>query len=261
MAESFTPSHRGGAGTPLVLLHGFTDTWRTWELVLEDLQRDHDVLAPTLPCHAGGPALERRPRSTRWPTRWKLRWTTARLPTAHFAGNSLGGYLALKMAARGRARSVVSLAPAGGWPAGDPLPAMLHEYFLRDTHARCVRAAPRAQADHVDARGPAQGHPIFRRGIRTHPRRAVGPSIWSASRNAMYRPCCNTRSTPTWNLDGDDSHLSGAESSGAATTYCCPGRARLRGTSMSGRCEADVGLPRQLRTPASTGPAGRHGPA
>ena len=31
--------------------------------------------------------------------------------TAHIVGNSLGGYLALQLAARGRARSVVALAP------------------------------------------------------------------------------------------------------------------------------------------------------
>src|SRR4051794_16579605 len=57
----FTPSHRGGSGPPLVLLHGFTDTWRTWELVLERLERHHDVLAPTLPGHAGGPRLDGGP--------------------------------------------------------------------------------------------------------------------------------------------------------------------------------------------------------
>ena len=39
--------------------------------------------------------------------------------TAHVAGNSLGGYVALKLAERGRARIVVALAPAGGWAAGD----------------------------------------------------------------------------------------------------------------------------------------------
>jgi len=53
----FTPLHRGGSGPPLVALHGFTDTWRTWELVLPALERRHDVLAPTLPGHAGGPPL------------------------------------------------------------------------------------------------------------------------------------------------------------------------------------------------------------
>ena len=39
--------------------------------------------------------------------------------TAHVAGNSLGGYVALQLAARGRAESVVALAPAGGWARGD----------------------------------------------------------------------------------------------------------------------------------------------
>ena len=34
MTPGFTALHRGGSGTPLVCLHGFTDTWRTWELVL-----------------------------------------------------------------------------------------------------------------------------------------------------------------------------------------------------------------------------------
>jgi pimeloyl-ACP methyl ester carboxylesterase len=43
-----------------VLVHGFTDTWRTWQLVLPALARHHDVLAPTLPGHAGGPPLRAR---------------------------------------------------------------------------------------------------------------------------------------------------------------------------------------------------------
>ena len=65
---AFTPSHRGGSGPPLVCLHGFTDTWRTWELVLPALERRYDVLAPTLPGHAGGPPLDgdaRRRRARR----------------------------------------------------------------------------------------------------------------------------------------------------------------------------------------------------
>jgi len=57
VVSTFTPAHRGGTGTPLVCLHGFMDTWRVWELVLPMLERRHDVLAPTLPGHAGGPPL------------------------------------------------------------------------------------------------------------------------------------------------------------------------------------------------------------
>ncbi len=56
--STFTPSHRGGSGPPLLCLHGFTDTWRTWELVLPALERHHDVLALTLAGHAGGPPIE-----------------------------------------------------------------------------------------------------------------------------------------------------------------------------------------------------------
>src|SRR3954447_17734893 len=58
---AFTPQHRGGAGEPMVCLHGFTDTWRTWELVLPALERRHDVLAPTLIGHAGGLPLDGEP--------------------------------------------------------------------------------------------------------------------------------------------------------------------------------------------------------
>jgi pimeloyl-ACP methyl ester carboxylesterase len=38
---------------------------------------------------------------------------------AHIVGNSLGGYVSLQLASRGRAQSVVALAPAGGWAHGD----------------------------------------------------------------------------------------------------------------------------------------------
>ena len=39
--------------------------------------------------------------------------------TAHFAGNSMGGALALELAKRGRARSVVAISPGGGWREDD----------------------------------------------------------------------------------------------------------------------------------------------
>src|SRR5947209_14869225 len=48
-------AHRGGSGEPLVLVHGFSGTWRAWEPVLDRLEASHDVLAVTLLGHAGGP--------------------------------------------------------------------------------------------------------------------------------------------------------------------------------------------------------------
>jgi hypothetical protein len=38
VSSTFTSSHRGGSGSPVVCLHGFIDTWRTWELVLPALE-------------------------------------------------------------------------------------------------------------------------------------------------------------------------------------------------------------------------------
>lgn len=115
----FTPSHRGGSGSPLLLVHGFTDTWRTWELVLPALEARHDVFAPTLAGHAGGPALPGELSHGSIPDAVERALDEAGIETAHIVGNSLGGFVALQLAARGRAKSVVALAPAGGWVDGD----------------------------------------------------------------------------------------------------------------------------------------------
>jgi pimeloyl-ACP methyl ester carboxylesterase len=142
----FTPAHRGGSGPPLVLLHGFTDTWRTWELVLERLERHHDVLAPTLPGHAGGPRLDGGPvRESLLADAVERSMDEAGFETAHIAGNSMGGYVALQLAARGRARSVVALAPGGGWAERDESFEEMVDYFPR-MHALVKAALP-----HVDA--------------------------------------------------------------------------------------------------------------
>jgi pimeloyl-ACP methyl ester carboxylesterase len=65
--------------------------------------------------------------------------------TAHFVGNSLGGHLALQLAARGRARSVVALAPAGGWADGDASFEEALDHFARMDEALA------AAVPHVDA--------------------------------------------------------------------------------------------------------------
>jgi pimeloyl-ACP methyl ester carboxylesterase len=144
-AVAFTASHRGGSGSPLVCLHGFADTWRVWELVLPVLERHHDVLATTLPGHAGGPPL---PDQLTWRSLTDAVARTmdaAGFETAHLVGNSLGGYVALALAACGRAKSVVALAPAGGWLAGDPAIGELLAF-----QARMQREA-RAVAAHADS--------------------------------------------------------------------------------------------------------------
>ena len=142
---SFTPSHRGGSGPPLVCLHGFLDTWRTWELVLPAFEREHDVLAPTLAGHAGGPRLSTRITDTALADSVEQAMDDAGFATAHIVGNSLGGYVALQLAARGRAESVVALAPAGGWAPGDES----YKELLRLQES--IHAAAKAAAPHADA--------------------------------------------------------------------------------------------------------------
>ncbi len=140
----FTSFHRGGEGPPLVLLHGFTDTWRTWELVLPALERHHDVFAPTLPGHAGGPPVTNLDSDT-MADGVERAMDAAGLATAHIAGNSLGGHVALQLAARGRARTVTALAPAGGWAADDDSHLGTLKYFT-DMRELVLQAAPHAAA-------------------------------------------------------------------------------------------------------------------
>jgi pimeloyl-ACP methyl ester carboxylesterase len=129
----------------MVCLHGFTDTWRSWELVLPALERHHDVLALTLPGHAGGPALTPELTDDTLVDRVEQSIDAAGIQEAHLVGNSLGGYIALRLAARGRARSVVALAPAGGWADGDP---WLRELLRLQ---RRVLEQAEAAAPHADA--------------------------------------------------------------------------------------------------------------
>jgi pimeloyl-ACP methyl ester carboxylesterase len=128
-----------------VCLHGFLDTWRTWELVLPTLERDHDVLAPTLAGHAGGPPIVGEISDAVCADAVERAMDEAGFATAHIVGNSLGGYVALQLAARGRAETVVALAPAGGWAQGD------ESYkdtlsFQSTLHAQAKTTAPHAEA-------------------------------------------------------------------------------------------------------------------
>lgn len=111
------PFVRTGAGSPLVLLHGLTGTWRVWTPLLPALSAEHDVLAPTLLGHGTGTAYEEGAELSLSDLADDVEraMDEAGIETAHVVGNSLGGWVSLELARRGRARSVVALSPAGGW--------------------------------------------------------------------------------------------------------------------------------------------------
>jgi pimeloyl-ACP methyl ester carboxylesterase len=122
MAEISPALYRAGSGEPLVLIHGFTATWRCWLPVLAELVPRFEVIAPTLHGHDGGAALPARdaPYSIAQAADYfEQHLDELGVDTAHLVGNSLGGSLALELAKRGRARSVVGISPAGGMPHGD----------------------------------------------------------------------------------------------------------------------------------------------
>jgi pimeloyl-ACP methyl ester carboxylesterase len=106
--------HRGGSGTPLLLLHGFTVSWRAWKPVLLALEVVHEVIAPTLAGHHGAAALtEAQPPNVRsLADVIEAQLDDLGIEAPHIAGNSLGGWVGLELARRGRARSVVGLSPA-----------------------------------------------------------------------------------------------------------------------------------------------------
>ena len=120
--------------------------------MLPALERHHAVLAPTLLGHAGGPALEGEVNGALVADAVERAMDDAGFPTAHLVGNSLGGYVALQLAARGRAESVVAFAPAGGWAKGDDSFEELLA-FQATMHEQAKASAPHAQAILASADG------------------------------------------------------------------------------------------------------------
>jgi pimeloyl-ACP methyl ester carboxylesterase len=143
---------------------------------MERLSAGHDVLAVSMPGHYGGPPLSWRATFGSMVDHLEREMDAAGWRTAHVVGNSLGGWAALELARRGRARSVCALSPAGMWRndlrfAGRSklrltirmtqlthraLPLIAHSsaarrFALRDSAAHGERVSPEALIDSADA--------------------------------------------------------------------------------------------------------------
>jgi pimeloyl-ACP methyl ester carboxylesterase len=103
---------------PLVLLHGLGMSARVWGGVRPLLAPHHEVVELTAMGHRGGPPCPRHPAKVRDLVDHAERELDERgLERPHVAGNSLGGWMAIELARRGRARTVCALSPAGSWHA------------------------------------------------------------------------------------------------------------------------------------------------
>jgi len=104
---------RAGAGEPLLLLHGIGSTHDDFVALRPQLDARYRVLAPDLPGHGRSPALPGRPTIAAIADAVVADMDEQGLSTVHVLGNSIGARVALELAVRGRARSVVAISPSG----------------------------------------------------------------------------------------------------------------------------------------------------
>lgn len=135
---------RSGEGEPLVLLHGVTNGERVWHPVVPLLAEHHDVIVPVALAHAGGRKVTRRPVDhVDVVDDAERTLDELGLEAPHLAGNSMGGWVALDLARRGRAKTVCALSPAGLWDSDEARTRVLRFLVrnVRDTR-RARRVLP-----------------------------------------------------------------------------------------------------------------------
>lgn len=180
--------NRAGSGEPVLLLHGYTLSHHSWHRVLDDLSRDYDVLAMTMPGHWGGPRLRLRDVGVRGIADGvereldKLGWETC-----HVVGSSLGGEIGFELERRGRAISLAAINPSGGWKRFSYTEFKLGLIFIAQFP---LAAAARVFGDRAATRRVFQ-RPIIRNCVRDMT--AVTPedaanTIRAVSRCPIYLP-------------------------------------------------------------------------
>jgi pimeloyl-ACP methyl ester carboxylesterase len=104
---------RTGRGEPLLLLHGIGSSRRDFAPLLPALSAGFEVVALDLPGFGRSPHLGQRPTIAAITDAVESTLDAEGLGPVHVLGNSLGARVALELARRGRARSVVAIAPSG----------------------------------------------------------------------------------------------------------------------------------------------------
>jgi len=127
-------AHSGGDGSPLLLIHGLGANWRSWAPLLMHAEAERHVIAPDLPGFGESPPLPdgRAPTVAALTDAVEADLDRRGVELPAVAGNSLGGWIALELAKRGRARSVVAISPAGMWTERERAWA---DRFIRTSHA------------------------------------------------------------------------------------------------------------------------------
>ena len=107
---------RGGSGEPMVLIHGIGSRRGIWDRVRVPLEQRFDVIAFDLPGFGDQPwfndPVPERMDSLATAVTEEL--DRLGIDRARLLGHSMGGWIALELARRGRAIDVVAVAPVGG---------------------------------------------------------------------------------------------------------------------------------------------------
>ena len=106
---------RRGTGEPLVLIHGIGHRREAWNPIVDDLATRYEVFTIDLSGFGRSPSY---PKGTPYSMDVATENLAANfqawgIERPHVVGNSLGGAIALELGARGLARSVTALSPAG----------------------------------------------------------------------------------------------------------------------------------------------------
>jgi pimeloyl-ACP methyl ester carboxylesterase len=155
---------RRGEGEPLVLLHGIGHRWQAWLPVLPLLAAYHEVIAVDLPGFGASPVppggMPRDMPATVAGVVSFLADIGVKRP--HVAGSSLGGAIALELAAAGLARSATALAPAGFFTPAERRRALLILRALRASTflpSMLIRQTMRSERLRVFCFGPIVAQP------------------------------------------------------------------------------------------------------
>jgi pimeloyl-ACP methyl ester carboxylesterase len=112
---------RHGAGPPLVLLHGIGSARQAWDPVIPGLADSFDVVAVDLPGFGESAPLPSDPFPAALAASVASLLEELGIHSPHVVGNSLGGWVALELAAVRPVASLVLLSPAGLWRDHTPL--------------------------------------------------------------------------------------------------------------------------------------------
>lgn len=177
---------RKGCGEPLVLIHGIGHRRQAWAPVFDQLAESYDVIAVDL---AGFGESDPYPAGTSYNMDNACRilqenfeeWGIAK---PHVVGNSLGGAIALELAARGLASSVTALSPAGFFRRFDRAVALLTLLMLKVTSYLPIMVVRPALASAAGRR--LIGRSLYEHGERISTDDFVGDTLALRSGSAFF---------------------------------------------------------------------------